>query len=52
MNPDTWVEFNGNIRKTHPKVFINSLKNKIKFINNSEHIKDAICQNLKETAQM
>lgn len=50
INEDSGVKFNGKIKRTYPRVFINSLKNKVRFISTFEAIKYIIRQNLQDNA--
>lgn len=50
FNVERKIKFNGNVKMIHPKVFINTLKNKVRNIGNNEVIKEIIRNNLIDNA--
>ncbi|CAG9829776.1 unnamed protein product [Diabrotica balteata] len=50
LTNDTGIKFSGNIKNLHPRVYINSLKHKLRLVNNINDIKDYIRMTLSDNA--
>uniref|UniRef100_A0A6P7FA91 GATA zinc finger domain-containing protein 14-like n=1 Tax=Diabrotica virgifera virgifera TaxID=50390 RepID=A0A6P7FA91_DIAVI len=50
LTNETGIKFSGNIKNLHPRVYINSLKHKLRSVNNINDIKDYIRMTLSDNA--